>query len=67
MTTEINETAKKIFKAIEDNDAVLLTTILSEHPNVNVLDENSMSPLQLAAYKGNKELVQLLLDYVNFN
>lgn len=54
---------KKIFDAIEKNDVVLLKDLLTEKPlNVNVLDENKMTPLQHAAYKGNKDIVQILLD-----
>lgn len=57
---------KKIFEAISNNDAVLLKALLTENPqNVNIFDENKMTPLQHAAYKGNKELVQILLDQVS--
>ncbi|CAH0555427.1 unnamed protein product [Brassicogethes aeneus] len=52
----------KIFKAIEKNDCVLLKTLLTDQKNVNIVDENSMTPLQHAAYKGNAEIVQMLLD-----
>lgn len=68
--TETNENSmsdneKKVFEAIVNNDAVLLKGLLTENPqNVNILDENQMTPLQHAAYKGNKELVQILLDQV---
>ncbi|XP_072388562.1 ankyrin repeat and MYND domain-containing protein 2-like [Diabrotica undecimpunctata] len=58
----LSETDQQIFKAIENNDVVLLKTLLAETKNVNILDENSMTPLQHAAYKGNKDLVQVLLD-----
>jgi ankyrin repeat protein len=33
--------------------------------NVDIYDENGMTPLQHAAYKGNKEIVQMLLDQVS--
>ncbi|KAJ8964566.1 hypothetical protein NQ314_004870 [Rhamnusium bicolor] len=59
---ELSEDEKQIFKAIETNDVVLLKTLLSEKKTVNIIDENSMTPLQHAAYKGNKEIVQILLD-----
>ncbi|XP_066245354.1 ankyrin repeat and MYND domain-containing protein 2 [Euwallacea similis] len=53
----------KVFEAVTNNDAVLLKALLTENPqNVNVFDENNMTPLQHAAYKGSKELVQILLD-----
>ncbi|RZB45741.1 ankyrin repeat and MYND domain-containing protein 2 [Asbolus verrucosus] len=57
------EAEKKIFAAIEAGDTVLLRTTLADQPNVNIVDENLMTPLQHAAYKGNKEMVQMLLDY----
>lgn len=59
-----SEVEKKIFSAIESGDVVLLRTALAEKPNVNVVDENLMTPLQHAAYKGNKDMVQILLDHV---
>lgn len=61
---EPSENEKKIYQAIDKNDIALLKTLLSEIKNVNIVDENSMTPLQHAAYKGNKEIVQLLLDQV---
>ncbi|KAJ3621830.1 hypothetical protein MTP99_002383 [Tenebrio molitor] len=61
MTAE--ELNKNIFAAIESSDAVLLRTILADKPNVNIVDENLMTPLQHAAYKGSKDMVQMLLDY----
>lgn len=63
----LSETEKQIFKAIEANDVVLLKTLLAGIKNVNIVDENSMTPLQHAAYKGNKDLVQALLDQVYIN
>ncbi|CAG9759493.1 unnamed protein product [Ceutorhynchus assimilis] len=54
---------QKLFDTINNNDALLLKALLSEKPqNVNILDENNMTLLQHAAYKGNKDLVQILLD-----
>lgn len=63
---ELYDGKKKLFEAIEKNDVVLLKTLLTEVTNVNIVDENSMTPLQHAAYKGNKEIVQILLDQVRF-
>lgn len=62
---ELSETEKRIFEAIDKNDVSLLKTLLVGKQNVNILDENLMTPLQHAAYKGNKEIVQMLLDQVN--
>ncbi|CAH2001034.1 unnamed protein product [Acanthoscelides obtectus] len=65
----LTEAQQKILDAIEKNDVLQLKSLLSEKINVNFVDGNLMSPLQHAAYKGNKEIVQLLLDQgadVNF-
>ncbi|KAG5894161.1 hypothetical protein JTB14_001857 [Gonioctena quinquepunctata] len=51
-----------IFMAVKRNDVVLLKTALCENQNVNILDRDSMTPLQYAAYKGHKEVAQILLD-----
>lgn len=59
------ETEEKIFKAIENNDMILLKTLLPTLDNPNIYDENFMTPLQHAAYKGNTEIIQLLLDHVS--
>lgn len=64
VSEELHETEKKLFEAIEKNDVVLLKTLITEVKSVNIVDENSMTPLQHAAYKGNKEIVQMLLDQV---
>lgn len=63
-TKELSETERKIFESIEKNDIITLKTLLTEKENVNIFDENLMTPLQHASYKGNKEMVQMLLDQV---
>lgn len=63
---KLSEDDKSIFEAIDKNDIVSLKVLLSEKRNVNIVDENSMTPLQHASYKGNKEIVQLLLDQVYY-
>nr|CAI5860285.1 unnamed protein product [Callosobruchus analis] len=65
----LTERQQKILEVIEKNDILQLKSLLSEKQNVNFVDGNLMTPLQHAAYKGNKEIVQLLLDQgadVNF-
>lgn len=62
--TTLSDTEKKIFEAVEKNDVTALKTLLTTDQKVNIFDENSMTPLQHAAYKGNKEIVQILLDQV---
>ncbi|XP_023934769.1 ankyrin repeat and MYND domain-containing protein 2 [Bicyclus anynana] len=52
-----------IFNAIAQGDLVEFKSILAQHKgNVDFFDENGMTALQHAAYKGSKEMVQLLLD-----
>lgn len=63
-TKEVSDDEKKIFQAIEKNDTLALKLLLTEKENVNILDENLMTPLQHASYKGNREMVQMLLDQV---
>lgn len=61
---ELSPAEKEIFSAIEKNDVTLLKTLLVDKQDVNIFDENLMTPLQHACYKGNLEMVQLLLDQV---
>lgn len=54
-----------IFDAIGKEDLTEFKKLLAEHKgDVNFFDENGMTALQHAAYKGNKDMVQLLLDRV---
>ncbi|KAK9889793.1 hypothetical protein WA026_007170 [Henosepilachna vigintioctopunctata] len=59
---ELTEVEKQIFASIEKNDSSALKSLLLKVQNVNILDENAMTPLQHAAYKGNREMVQMLID-----
>lgn len=60
--TKLNDIELNVFEAISKTDLLLLKTLLPQIKNVNMLDEDSMTPLQHAAYKGNKDMVQLLID-----
>lgn len=62
MAEPLTESEKKMFEAIEKNDVTTLAGLLLEKRNVNIVDENAMTPLQHASYKGNEEMVQMLLD-----
>ncbi|KAL0842349.1 hypothetical protein ABMA28_014471 [Loxostege sticticalis] len=54
---------KTIFDAIAQGDLAEFKNILAQHKGgVDFFDENGMTALQHAAYKGNKDMVQLLLD-----
>lgn len=65
MTEPLSESEKRIFDAIVKNDVSAMSALLVGKQNVNIVDENLMTPLQHAAYKGNKEMVQILLDQVS--
>ncbi|CAH4037195.1 ankyrin repeat and MYND domain-containing protein 2 [Pieris brassicae] len=58
-----NVPEKTIFTVIAQGDLTEFKNILAQHKgNVDFLDENGMTALQHAAYKGCKDMVQLLLD-----
>lgn len=62
----LNDVQKQIFDAIAKNEIGELKTLLVQlHGTADFVDENGMTPLQHACYKGNTELVQLLLDQVS--
>lgn len=67
-TFRMAETAlqKQIFEAISKNDTVQLKTLLAKLKNNSVddTDENGMTALQHACYKGNKQAVRMLIDQV---
>ncbi|KPJ05062.1 PREDICTED: ankyrin repeat and MYND domain-containing protein 2 [Papilio xuthus] len=62
--SEEQSTAEKsIFNAIAQEDLDEFKSILAHHKgSVDLFDENGMTALQHAAYKGNKDMVQMLLD-----
>lgn len=68
MATEevtLTDVQKKIFEAITKNDVGELKTLLVQlQGTADFVDENGMTPLQHACYKGSTELVQVLLDQV---
>lgn len=54
---------QQIFDRISKNEVSELKLVLGQFKaSVDFVDENGMTPLQHAAYKGNKEAVQMLLD-----
>ncbi|KAL9698920.1 hypothetical protein quinque_002361 [Culex quinquefasciatus] len=54
---------QQIFDRISKNEVSELKLVLGQFKqSVDFVDENGMTPLQHAAYKGNKDAVQLLLD-----
>ena len=63
---EMVEVEKDIFAKISNNDVNgLKSTLVQQKIEVDIYDENGMTPLQHAAYKGNKEIVQMLIDQVS--
>lgn len=64
---DLTQLQKDIFAKISNNEVCELKTLLATNKiNINFVDENGMSPLQHACYKGNKEIVQMLLDQVGY-
>lgn len=56
---------KSIIESIPKGDVGELKTLLTQlQGTADFVDENGMTPLQHACYKGNTELVQILLDQV---
>lgn len=63
----LNDLRIEIFEKISNNKTEDLKAILAANKmKVDFVDENRMSPLQHACYKGNKEIVQMLLDHVSY-
>ncbi|XP_017878296.1 ankyrin repeat and MYND domain-containing protein 2-like [Ceratina calcarata] len=62
-TDSLSDVQKQIFQKISNNEVLELKTLLAVNKiKMDFVDENGMSPLQHACYKGNKEIVQMLLD-----
>lgn len=60
---ELTDAQKQIFEKISKNETDGFKALLMQiKGSVNFPDDNGMSPLQHACYKGNKEIVQMLLD-----
>ncbi|XP_063983789.1 ankyrin repeat and MYND domain-containing protein 2 [Diachasmimorpha longicaudata] len=60
MCTDIQ---KEIFTKITNNQAGELKSLLASNKIlIDFVDDNGLSPLQHACYKGNKEIAQMLLD-----
>lgn len=63
---ELTALQKDIFDKIAKSDVNGLRFLLSQVTDtVDFVDENGMTPLQHACYKGNVEAVQMLLDQVS--
>ncbi|XP_074106216.1 ankyrin repeat and MYND domain-containing protein 2 [Cotesia typhae] len=62
-TESLSELQKQVFTHISNHESSELRTLLASNKmKIDFVDENGMSPLQHACYKGNKEIVQMLLD-----
>lgn len=61
----LNDVQKQIFDAISKSQIDDLRKALTQlQGTADFVDENGMTPLQHACYRGNTEFVQLLLDQV---
>lgn len=64
-TEGLTDLQRNIFTKINKNEICELKTLLVPNKvKMDFVDENGMSPLQHACYKGNIEIVQMLLDQV---
>ncbi|XP_072744431.1 ankyrin repeat and MYND domain-containing protein 2 isoform X2 [Anoplolepis gracilipes] len=62
-TEGLTDLQREIFTRISQNEVSELKTLLAQNKiKIDFVDENGMSPLQHACYKGNKEIVQMILD-----
>ena len=60
------ELKKEIFDKIDQNKPDELKALLAVNKvKMDFLDENKITPLQHACYKGNKEIAQMLIDHVS--
>lgn len=63
----ISEHFSKAIEKINSNDASGLQELIKSHDvEIDSEDEHGMTLLQHAAFKGKKEICQLLLDLVSF-
>lgn len=66
-TEALTDLQRDIFTKIGNNKVCELKTLLASNKvKIDFVDENGMSPLQHACYKGNMEIVQMLLDQVGY-
>lgn len=62
----LTDMQRNIFNKISKNDVYDLMNLMTPRVDIDFVDENGMSPLQHACYKGNMEIVQMLLDQVGY-
>lgn len=59
---ESGSSEREIMSAIQNNDTEALSDALSQETNLDFHQEDGLTPLSFAAFKGNKEAVHILLD-----
>jgi len=60
---DASEYGKKLRESVNSGDVDQVRQILADGVNVDYADDDSMTPLQHAAYKGNLELCEMLLAH----
>ena len=66
-TGVLTDEQKEIYDKITKNEVEELKTLLATTKmKLDFVDEHGMSLLQHACFKGNKEIVQMLLDQVGY-
>ena len=53
--------AGSLHEAAKDGDLGKVKGLIAEGSDVNVSDENALTPLHLAAYRGHKDIAELLI------
>lgn len=68
VNSKLSAEQKEIMNAIETKNLEAFYKILAENPkeDINFTDDDKMTPLQQAAYRGNTDMVKLLLKRVSF-
>lgn len=60
-----NDVESLVFKYIAENKFNELKSLYAQHKiKADIYDSDGMTPLQHACYKGNKDIVELLLEHV---
>ena len=60
----MNASVNEVFQSLKSNDVQALQKVLASNPSlVNVENEQGLTPLGFAAHSGDKNTVQILLDF----
>ncbi|PIK57391.1 putative ankyrin repeat and MYND domain-containing protein 2 [Apostichopus japonicus] len=61
---DLSDSERVLFENVQNDNVILIKELLSKDDvNVNCLDDHGMTPLQNAAFKGNKDVCELLISH----